>query len=764
MISEEIISNLVGMEESDRDDAIRGLVREHRRKLKESGVEDVRSKVKTFRAELDQALSKEIDQSERLVKGIKQYLRAKGVKVKRNKSPFGIDRLPVEKLARRTTSVVADRPGEVILYIEALGQEHREPLPKLQILFHNLSIIQSELEEYELDQSTRAFTTETFEVDSILGAIPLGPLANRDAIYDFWAEVSTKYAAVEDALEQAIEAGADGLKSYKGKDLRYVTEFNPIEIEDAEPIGRLYNYMGNLAVLEKVAEEGEIHSALTEDKEEAAHEKRARRDTNRLLDMMEEMSDDFGDSILDPTLTESSEDDATVEFLNELTTVDPLLAIHFASSKILALTEQGLNEMQSVMKSIISTLNVGGTVKLELEDKITADMQALEDTITADKGEYYLPYTVYEAMTGGLTPDVSVEVVDKLDLTDVVDFFADVAEVLQEFPHTFPSRAMHSLTTLPESGKVAERARSSARTPATRGEPKELSEDLRKSFKVLLDAMDAYYFSPLYSGRAVVEMPDFLNSYGAKVIMTEGPRLGINMLESTAYDELLELETPVEKQDLHAIYTYLNNIVGYGGVEVGKQLIRDGEKAAEALTNIFGNKDANNNHMAGILNFVVEETGADIGDREFNGRSIAERAESYAKAYSAGKAFPLFALPLYLERNRGIIERDSQMKREAGKLRDLFRNLKALPMVLSKMLKAHDAIREIKGQDTQYGFRPLDIDNIEWVINKMANEHSVDLAHIEVENIVYEVDAFANIAKSYGVSEEVVYQVKAQFR
>ena len=49
-------------------------------------------------------------------------------------------------------------------------------------------------------------------------------------------------------------------------------------------------------------------------------------------------------------------------------------------------------------------------------------------------------------------------------------------------------------------------------------------------------------------------------------------------------------------------------------------------------------------------------------------------------------------------------------------------------------------------------------------IDSIKNKFSVDITAMEVNYILDEVDSFSNIAKSVGVSEELVYYVKADFR
>ena len=87
-----------------------------------------------------------------------------------------------------------------------------------------------------------------------------------------------------------------------------------------------------------------------------------------------------------------------------------------------------------------------------------------------------------------------------------------------------------------------------------------------------------------------------------------------------------------------------------------------------------------------------------------------------------------------------------------------------LPVTLNKLLKAHDIIRTQTGRDVEYGFMPVNINSYDKMITKMEREHSVDLSHYEVENIVKAVDSHSNIAKEYGITTDQVYIIKANFR
>jgi DNA-binding Lrp family transcriptional regulator len=162
-----------------------------------------------------------------------------------------------------------------------------------------------------------------------------------------------------------------------------------------------------------------------------------------------------------------------------------------------------------------------------------------------------------------------------------------------------------------------------------------------------------------------------------------------------------------------------------------------------------------------ILDAYKEEI---LGERNFKGKSLVEREADYRREYQEGKAFPLFALPSFIKMYEKDIARSPRTSKSLGRLRSLLSEIEDLPVVMKSLLKAHDVIRIMRNENIVLGYRPRNIIHYDEVIEKLYVEQKVDLSHSEVEKIVREVNSFSDIAKSMGISEEVVYQVKAQFR
>lgn len=150
---------------------------------------------------------------------------------------------------------------------------------------------------------------------------------------------------------------------------------------------------------------------------------------------------------------------------------------------------------------------------------------------------------------------------------------------------------------------------------------------------------------------------------------------------------------------------------------------------------------------------------------DFNGKMILQRAMDFHEQYTAKKAFPVFAMPHWLDMNQGLLNATPALKRAYNRLKDIFENAQTdLPVLLHKLLKAHDAVRKELGMDIICGYNPLNDYGIVNVINKMQTEENIDLSQLEVEQIVKAVDSHKNISEEYGISGEQVYMVKALFR
>ena len=645
--------------------------------------------------------------------------------------------------------------------------------PADTIIQHNVDVLLDAIDETKAYAITGQGRAKAIKIDSLLGGIPLGPVENRDVIYKYWEDVAGKYKRVQDTLDfflgepmiAQLEQIFDGknvdvewddissnLLEFKGKDLSYVHRFDAPEVDMEEPLGMAYSYIVSLETTYN------LHKEMLEEEKRETGEIAGDINSQMQMELRTASKVSYGQdlSMLDPSLTNTSDDDDLKNlFRNKFNKVDPLLAYYYnspksnLSKKIVAVTRKGFEDISDFITGFVENTNAQySDMGVVMAPKIKRDIKEFTDTLKSDRDEFYLPHSVIDV----LPKDSKVD--GKDNIGDILEFLNAVGDLLFEFPPMLPSKTARRQFGVDTEGLPSD----APMIPAHKGKMKKV----RESFKDLLEAIDDYYITPSYSGKLPIAEVDFVKSSGAFKISAGSSNLGVQSLSGTAYAGILNNRFNVKKRHIEAIYNFLNSVVS-GDSDLDMKLTQMGEDAAKALTELFDLEEQNNNHMAAIISYVYGEMGQEVGDRKFDKKLISERTKQYETDYASGKAFPLFILPSYLMKHKGLIER-SGMKNAVSRLKDLLRRVEDLPVILKSLLKAHDIVREIKGLKPVYAFRPLTITHSEEVINKMYSEFSVDLSHSEVDKIVTEVNSFSNIAKSLGVSEEIVYQVKAQFR
>ncbi len=635
-------------------------------------------------------------------------------------------------------------------------------------ILENIDILLDAIDEtkaYAITGKTRA---KRVKIDSFLGGVPLGPIRNRDMLYSYWEDVNDKYQKVQDAIKKVVslsvgklapilegqyeELNFANLDEFEDKDLSYVIEIDPLSVSVPEAIGQLATYVVSLEQYYNLSREmlesskretgeisGDINSQLQDELRTAGQNK------------------DFrgGDlSMLDTSLTSNTDDDiSSRQFKADLKTLDPLLYYFWnhpksgGSKNIISITQNGFEELSKKSAAIAEIAGARySALDIMMSAKVKKDIEAIKDTFSSTRDKFFLPYTIIPYLPN----DAKYKGRDNEG--DILDFLDAVGNLLYEFTPMVPSKS-------PRGTLSIEGFTDAPTVEGHKGIPKEV----RTAVKDLVQAIEDYYITPSYSGKLPIAQLGFVKSSGAIKITAGAPNIGVNSLEGTAYQTIIANRYNVKKSHIDAIYEYLNSIIS-GVDKIDMRLTQKGEAAAQALTDIFGGYvEENNNHMAAILAYLYKETDVEIGDKKFAGKKITTREKEYEDGYNSGKPYPLFVLPAYLMRHKTLIER-TNMKNSVARLKDLLRRAEYLPVILKALLKAHDVVRELKGLRPVYAFRPLTIEHSEEVINKMYNEFEVDLSHSEVDRIVTEVNSFSNIAKSLGVSEEIVYQVKAQFR
>lgn len=286
-----------------------------------------------------------------------------------------------------------------------------------------------------------------------------------------------------------------------------------------------------------------------------------------------------------------------------------------------------------------------------------------------------------------------------------------------------------------------------------------------KALVEFIEACNEYYVEPFLKGLTPIAYPKYMSGAGIKALTSIGQELGYDTMTGNISRRLANTaSTSITQGMMQSLTTFLTMIDEV--VVVNDSTIKLAQRAATSLTKIFGRKEDNLNTMAAILMHFIEQTredARDMGKEKLGDSTIQARAKKFHNDDVV--AYPIFALYPFLENNQGLLTRTAPMKREYEKLmRTLTEIDDELPEVLTKLLKAHNAIRKAMGREVITPRFRANHDGYDGLVDMMYKEENIDLSHLEVENIVKAVDSHANIGKEYGITEEQVYLIKASVR
>jgi hypothetical protein len=646
-----------------------------------------------------------------------------------------------------------------------------------------------------------------FPRSKFLGAINVSKKQNRIQVYDYWADIGKKYDDFENDLAAFFVAVKNVewenpsvaklfeklYKDVNDINLEYIAEFTDVEEEFLAPKHRFFNLVAYRMMLEGLTRREDTESNFGEEGETPQDQQYA--------DINQKLREELESAVASSSSTQGDTidiDDYRRELFDEpqweedyesvYGAADPLLIYEYQKGeRLIAINDAMERELLKVLKEVEDAIDDGKGVSLDTSTDIENWFDELDDTTTLD-GEVKtmaLPISVLNNTTFANLYDENKfkSIANNKDigldnLDTIKNFFGDLYNLLssEDFraeveARTTKGRRRGSVQDYRESrGTNMEGLTGSAKVPMSlnqKGEFRGVFAKFQSELQKMMDSAIDYFFDPLYSGLLPLEIPRFGSSIGSKVMQTLSLDLGLETVMSASYDTLFEGSVEeVDEGDLIAIADFLDNIF-MPSVKIDADIITEGEFAAEALTEIFGKKEANNNYCAALIHHFMEDIGdLSRAENDFDKKTVKERADLFDKQYTARKAFPVFALPHWLDMNQGILTKKSPAMKEAyNRLKTIFESAQTdLPVLLHKLLKAHDAVREQLGKPLVYGYVPMNEYGIERVINKMQVDENIDLTMFEVEQIVKAVDSHSNISTEYGISKEQVYLIKANFR
>tara|TARA_R100000951_G_scaffold116788_1_gene130813 strand:+ start:7098 stop:9572 length:2475 start_codon:yes stop_codon:yes gene_type:complete len=688
-------------------------------------------------------------------------------------------------------------------------------------LSQNLLKIKAILDESKVVVEDKPLDSR-FPLNKFLGAVDTSKGKYRLGVYSYWEEIARLFAQLKTDAEELLDAITSSQLDDETKDkfvklfdmeseygldrLQYIAKFPTAEGEVLEARHRFFNIVTAMIATEGLLDTSKIKGKGFSDVEE---DEVSYGDLNaeQAAEMLQGIKDsDFGsaekpETVFDASLDMNMTDDG-VDWLGDVSVLkaaaDPLLMYeHARGNKLLSMTEQGEEDLVYLLDNAINEIeerdekgeNPKFNVTLDFKTNLSDWIDQLEDTTTLDDGvDFWLPISVmdntdfddlYEETNFDGFDGHEFVSIDSLD--DIGNFFDGLYDLMAETSVTFASdvrstKGRRRGTDIRETfrGKMKTRlgravSRQSRKTDSVEGKLDEnlLSEDIKGALEKFMETSLEYYFTPAYSGNLPVQIPSFMGSIGGKVMQTLALDLGLETVMSGSYKKLMQGSAKsIRENDLKKIADFLDRMF-LKSIRIDAFLVTQAENAAKALTRIFGKKEDNNNYFAGLLYHFMEQTkDFQRETNDFNGKPIKERATAFDEGYNNRKAYPIFAMPHWLDMNQGLITQKSpKAKTQYNRLKVIFEEVQQdLPVLLHKMLMAHDAIRKELGLETSYGFFPLNHNGYDAMINKMYVDANIDLSNYEVETIVKAIDSHENISKEYGISTEQVYMIKSHFR
>jgi hypothetical protein len=674
---------------------------------------------------------------------------------------------------------------------------------------HNLELIQEALEN-KLDVAE--YKEFKINMNDFLGAVDVSKKSVRKKVYNYWAEIGKLYTQFEEDMAnffievenvdfpEAIQKKFD--KLYKqildGRmNLEYIAVFENITRPFESGYHRFFNIVVHKLAIDRMLDKDTSQKGYADTKEEiAAREGDVNAQMLRYLEssLASGSSTEGGAIDLDVSEWEEELQQKTTwadEYDQLIFEADPLLVYEYnRGEKLITINSRMESEIKEMLEDMIEYLDEGEGVSLETQVDIEEWLEQTVDTQILDEGKDFvlaLPVSVldntkFAQMYGSKDKFPSADEGDMIsseNIPAIKDFFNDLYDILsdEDFIAEVDARSSKGrgrgsqFDYYQGQGSTVGQIQGGAvplslnQKGTMRGELQGFKEELQK----MMDSAIKYYFDPIYSGMLPIEMPSFASGIGSKVLQTLSLDLGLDTVMSGAYDTLFAgSREEIDVGDMNKVADFLDSIF-MPEVKIDVDLITDAEEFADGLTNIFGNstEERNDNYAAALLYHYMKETGdMKRANNKFAGKTIAERSEQFFEDFYARKPFAVFALPHWLDMNQGILTKKSPASKAAyNRLKAIFESAQVdLPVLLHKLLKAHDAVREQLGKPVIYGQIPMNDYGINKMITKMQIDNNIDLTSFEVEQIIKAVDSHENISREYGISSEQVYMIKASFR
>lgn len=629
--------------------------------------------------------------------------------------------------------------------IDSLDEDDTELLsklmPEVEKVLEGIDTYYSEVLESQFDEEGKRIVVDIRDdVLSFIGNEPYISKSKRRSIYSAWKEVAPKHADVYEAVKSLITSlKSGGMEEYGAKlntanelfnkNGQYVVKLGKGKVREQGADDAVFSLFEGLG-LASIAIEGNVEGEVEEQLEDDVLDRENAREVSNLVSAG---IDPLGYSYLSKytygILTDSTE-------LNKI------------------------KEMADIMKIIYI---IESRAEIERLDKAIERMGQIQPV---SGSSFYLPAQILDSADlarkfgAGIRPIKISGAIQSLLMT------------LEEI--TMQQKMSTGGTVVgPRGGQGGEAgARGDSYVsayPSAKGIPRELGKDVQKKLDSVLEALDDYLYKPLLNPAMTLDL-DFRikNNTAFKSIKTLSSSDFAKVYTKLVKRSNTRRGRLLRDVDLKNIQTFLKSI-NTPNIE-HEEVFNAARLLASSLKRIFRDKDIikqYNEEMAQFLGRINlrgqnPQQGlrfAGVPYPEFDDVTRVSRERIEATSLTVMAALKEFLLD---EGNAKQIS--SKGSGRAKNIKQILNELRKSE-IEEKILEIHDSLRILKGLPIYYGQGSLSsIDDMDSIITSSRERFNLDLTSMDIVKMVEEVDSFSNISSSVGVSEEVVYFVKANFR
>lgn len=507
------------------------------------------------------------------------------------------------------------------------------------------------------------------------------------------------------------------------------------------------------------------------------------------------------DANLDAELEEALEE---LDALKEDVNIDPLFSILIKNKKIpYAINERILDQtLEMIRKELdLSGLNEFQEDIQELLDKeIDTFIDSYKDTYSVDADGYYMPMmdssTVMSHFNQFKNLTITVSYI-KGGIVKEKTFtkYADAVNFVNENTINFLCNLVDMLEIDLRSAPMLEKPKSGARDlpgtkyfrggdviPRPTKSPK-AAENRIEAYKEILDIIVDYYIDPLSGSMILLEdTPEFFSHKCFRdlpVILTKNPVV-------LAEKAMLEGVEPIaDKNDYNKITELLQELENPDDVVYNDRLVNLFEDALDSYLKFWTLVAVKTNEDEFSLKDILSDAKIVLGDALYNIAKLTESEETLDNELFRDEPLSFWnqeqerknvkikgLLPLLGQRTwKTYVTNQNNRERGTKAAYDrLVRLLKESDLKLAgelttAMLEATDMLRKMEGLTIYNAQKDItDIDDLEYVINRIRKEHNIDLYGVDIYNIVKSQSSFNDIGNTFGLSSEIIYKIKGMFR